>query len=113
MSKRIRKVDSLLAEEISKIIAKDFEFSGAIVTITHVATAVNLAEAKAYISVFPKEASEKVMSVLKKGAYYIQQKINKALKMRPIPKIVFVEDKETTAAGRVEELLEQLKKEGK
>jgi ribosome-binding factor A len=30
--------------------------------------------------------------------------------MRPVPKIRFVEEKETVKAGRVEEILEKLKK---
>jgi ribosome-binding factor A len=33
--------------------------------------------------------------------------------MRPIPRIKFLEEKETVEAGRIEELLEELKKEGK
>jgi len=113
MSNRIEKVNSLLEQEISKIILRDFDFPGTIVTLIHVNAAANLIEAKAYISVFPEDKTDKVLGVLNKGVYSIQQKVNKLLNMRPIPKIRFVKDEKTREAARVEELLELLKKEGK
>lgn len=119
MSKRIvpqdgiplrgKKVNSLLEQEISKIILRDFYFSDTLVTLTHVDSSANLIEAKVYISVYPDEKIEKIIEVLNKGVYSVQQKINKLLKMRPIPKIKFVKDKEFIEASRVEELLEKLK----
>lgn len=113
MSNRIEKVNSLLEHEISKIILRDFNFQEALVTLTHVEATPNLIEAKAYISVMPEENSEKIVNVLNKGVYEIQQKINKKLNMRPIPKIIFVKDEKIKEAARVESLLETLKKEEK
>ena len=110
MSNRIDKVNSLLEREISKIISRDFDFSGAIITLTYVSATANLIEAKAYISVLPEEKTDKVLKVLNKGVYTIQQKINKMLNMRPIPKIIFVKDEKIKEAARIEELLSQLKK---
>lgn len=107
---RIEKVNSLLEKEISKIIARDFNFSGAIVTLTHVDSTANLIEARAYISAIPEEKTDKVLENLNKGVYDIQQKINKMLNMRPIPKIIFVKDKEIAEAARVEALLNKIKK---
>lgn len=109
MSNRIQKVNSLLEQEIGKIILRDFYFPGALVTLTRVDSSANLIEAKVYISVFPDKDIDKIVDTLNKGAYSVQQKINKLLKMRPIPKIKFVKDKELIKAGRVEELLGQLK----
>src|SRR3990167_1645876 len=113
MSNRIQKVNSLLEQEISKIILRDFYFPEALVTLTHVDSSANLIEAKVYISVFPDEKIDKIVEILNKGAYSVQQKINKLLKMRPIPKIKFVKDKELIKAGKIEELLETLKKSQK
>ncbi len=113
MSNRIQKVNSLLEQEISKIILRDFYFPEALVTLTHVDSSANLIEAKVYISVFPDEKIDKIVEILNKGAYNVQQKINKLLKMRPIPKIKFVKDKELIKAGKIEELLETLKKSQK
>ena len=113
MNGRIEKVNSLLEHEISQILLKDFDFGSALVTLTHVESTANLIEAKAYISVFPEEKSDKVLETLNNGVYEIQQKINKMLNMRPVPKIIFVKDEATANAARVEEILEKLKKEEK
>ena len=113
MPNRIEKVNSLLEHEISKIIARDFGFTGSLVTLTHVDTSPNLIQTKAYISALPEEKTDHVIDVLNKGVYDVQKKINKMVNMRPVPKIVFVRDKEIAGAARVEELLEQLKKEEK
>lgn len=110
MANRIERVNSLLEKEISKIILKDFAFSPEIlVTLTHVDTTANLIDAKAYISIFPDEKADAIIHVLDKSVYDVQYKINRTLRMRPIPKIKFVKDKEFSKAGRVEELLIQLK----
>ena len=109
MTNRIEKVNSLLEKEISNIILRDFDFSGMIITLTHVQATANLQEARAYISVMPEEKLDKVVSVLNKGVYDVQQKINKKLFMRPIPKIMFVADRVIKEAARVEELLTKIK----
>ena len=109
MSKRIEKVNSLLEQEISKIILRDFYFPDTLVTLTHVDSSANLIQAKVYISIYPDEKIDKIIEILNKGVYSVQQKINKLLKMRPIPKIKFVKDEELVKAGRVEELINQLK----
>ncbi len=109
MTNRIEKVNSLLQREISKIILRDFNFQGSLVTLTHVDATANLIEARAYISVLPEEKTGKVVEVLNRGVYDVQQKINKMLNMRPVPKIIFKKDKEISKASRVEELLEKIK----
>ena len=113
MSNRIEKVNSLLEQEISKIILRDFYFPEIMVTVTNVDTTANLIEAKVYVSVFPDAKIDYIVAILNKGAYSVQQKINKLLKMRPIPKIKFVKDSIIVKAAKVEELLATLKKEEK
>lgn len=111
MSQRIEKVNSLLGHEISKILVRDFGFQGALVTLTHVSTSANLIEAKGYISVLPEERTDAVITVLNKGVYDVQQKINKMVNMRPVPKIRFVRDKEVLEASKIEAILEKIKDE--
>ncbi|MEK7664066.1 MAG: ribosome-binding factor A [Patescibacteria group bacterium] len=121
MSSRIDKVNSLLEYEISKIILRDFTFADAIATLTRVDTTANLIEARAYISVFPStsakssgetkdEKTDKIIKILNNNVYDIQQKINKKLNMRPIPKIIFVKDENVREAARVEALLDKIKR---
>lgn len=111
---RIEKINSLLRDEISKIILRDFAFSPEIlVTLTRVVSAANLFEAKAYISVFPEEKADGIINALKKSVYDVQHKINRTLRQRPIPKIMFVKETEISKAGRVEELLKKVEEEEK
>jgi len=110
MANRIDKVNSLLEHEIGKIISREISFpDGVLVTLTHVEATQNLIEAKAFISVFPEDKIEKVIKTLNKEIFDIQKKIDKKLNMRPIPKIIFIKDQAASKAGRVEELLSQLK----
>jgi len=125
MSNRIEKINSLLEHEIGKILLHDFAFSPEIlVTLTRVDTTANLIEAKVYISVYcasPKPAGEggseemadRIIKILNRNIYDIQSKINKVLRMRPVPKIKFIKDENISKAGRIEELLDGLKKSQK
>ena len=114
MSKRIPQVNQLIKEELSQIILKEIDFSRDIlVTITRVETTKDLISAKVFISVMPEEKSSLVFATLNHQIYFLQQKLNKRLKMRPIPKIEFREEKTTVEAAKIEEILAKLKKEEK
>jgi len=58
----------------------------------------------------PEEKRDKILNLLAKRASFLQQKINKRLKMKFIPRIIFREETKTAEAGRIEEILEELKK---
>ncbi len=106
---KIEKVNSLLEQEIGKLIRKDFSFSpDVLVTLTRVESSSNLIEAKAYISVFPDNKADEVIYNLKKSIYDIQYQINRTLRTRPIPKIKFIKEEEVSKAARVEELLAKI-----
>ena len=110
MQERILKINQLIKKELSQMILREVEFSpDVLVTITRVETTRKIDEAKIYVSALPESKTKIVFDILKRRIYYLQHLLNKRLKMRPIPKIVFIEEKETIKAGRVEELLEKLK----
>ena len=111
---RLQRVNQLLKKELSRLLLKEMEFpTDVLVTITRLETTKDLRESNVSISVFPKEKGEKICQILNKNLYFLQPKLNKRLKMRPLPKIRFLEEKLTLEAGQVEEILEQLKKEEK
>jgi len=114
MSNRIQKVNSLLEREIGKIISREVAFpNNTMVTLTHVQATANLIEARVFVSVLPENKFNQVLKILNSEVASIQQKINKKLNMRPIPRIMFAQDKATSQAGRIEELLSQLKEQEK
>jgi len=111
MSKRIQRVNALIKRELSQLILKEFDFPlDILVTLTRVETTSDLRDTNVWISIIPDEKNEKIIEILDKNIYFLQQKLNKRLKMRLLPKIKFLEEKKTKEASRVEEILERLKK---
>jgi ribosome-binding factor A len=98
---------------LGRIILKEVSFpKGHLVTITKVETTVDLREAKVLISVFPEGKSKEIINILKRKIYHLQQRINKILNLKRVPKIKFLLDRKTKQAARIEELLEKTRKEG-
>lgn len=111
MSKRIQQVNTLIKRELSQILLREIEFpSNVLVTITRVETSYNLMESNVWVSVLPEKGLKRSLEILNKNIYILQRKLNQRLKMRPLPRIKFLEEKKTREAGQVEEILEQLKK---
>ncbi len=110
MTKRIPRVNQLIKKELSQILLREVEFSkGLLATVTRVETSADLNQTKVFISTLPENQNEKVLRLLNRRIYDIQQELNRRLKMKFIPRIEFREEKKTREAGEVEELLEEIK----
>lgn len=110
MKNRTPRVNQLIRRELSQILLKEIDFpEGALVTITRVETSRDLHQSKVYLSVMPEQKAPAVLETTNKIIYFLQQKLNKRLKMRPIPRIRFIEEQKTKEAGRIEELLGEIK----
>ena len=110
MSKRIQRVNQLVKEELSKILLKEVDFpKDTLVTVTRVDTSPDLKQTKIFISCIPEDQRLRVLSILNKNLSLLQKKIGEILLMRIIPKIKFIEEKETQEAARVEALLGKMK----
>jgi len=111
MSKRIQRVNQLIKKELGKILLREGDFLKEIlVTLTRVETSIDLREARVWVSVLPENQTAKVIQILNRKIYDFQQKINKTLEMRPVPKIKFLIETKSKEAARIEELLEKIKK---
>ena len=109
MPKRIQQVNQLIQKELSRILVRESDFlESTLVTITRVETSADLRQAKIYISVVPETQISLVMSVLNRLIYDFQQKLNRRLKMRPVPRIKFVKERQTQSAARVEQLIREI-----
>ena len=114
MDYRIDKINNLLQKILAELIEKDFCVSrNVLISLTRVECSGNLQEAKVFISVIPDKEREDIVSVLEKNAWQFQEKLNKKLRMRPVPKIIFVGDDLPEQAQEVETILEKLKDSGK
>lgn len=114
MSRRLPRVNQLIKEELSQIVQREVEFPGDfLVTLTRVETSPDLKASNIWISIMPRRDSKRIFEILNKNIYILQQKLGKRLKIRPVPIIKFLEEKKTEEAGRIEEILEELKKKEK
>jgi ribosome-binding factor A len=108
MAYRLLRLNELIKEELGEILLREMEFpEGCLVTITRVETAENLSVARVLVSVFPERFFPPVLKQLMSRVYFLQQKLNRRLLIRPVPRLLFVEEKEVVSASRVEKLIEQ------
>lgn len=111
MSKRILRVNQLLKKELGQLVLKEVDFpKDVLVTITRVETQPNLKESKVFVSVLPDDKGEEVIALLNRKIYFLQQKINQRLKMKFLPRLIFLLETKTSYAADIEEILEKLKK---
>ncbi len=96
ISRRIKRVNQLIKREISKILLREIEVpKDTLVTVTRVESSPDLREGKVFLSIMPEEGKDKIINFLNRKIYHLQQKINKRLKMKTVPKLRFVEEKMT------------------
>lgn len=106
---RIQKVSNLLKEEIAKIIERDFDFpKNSLVTVTSIEISVDNYYAKVFISIISPHPA-RVLEILQKNVYIIQQMLNRSVRMRPVPKITFAIDRKELRRESVERSLSHLK----
>lgn len=111
-SQRIQKVNELLKRELGKIILKEIEFSrDTLITITGVDTSPDLRGAKIWISVIPENQISLALRVLKRNVYNLQKKLDKRLRMRPVPRIEFLKETKLEEAQKIEEILDKIREE--
>ena len=116
MKKRIQRLNQLIKKEVAQLILReiDWEEGGwrpkdVLVTVTRAEVTLDLRESKIYVSIMPEKEESQILDFLNRRIFLLQKKIDKRLKMRPVPKISFVKEKITAEAGRIEEILEKLK----
>ena len=111
MNNRVKRVSELIKRELSRILLRNAGFSNdVLVTVTRVELSVDLRQARVYVSAIPEEKNNVIIQSLDHNIFEIQRELNKRLMMKVLPRIVFVEEKMTVEASRVEELLNKLKK---
>ena len=103
--KRTEKLQNLLREEISEILAEDIEFpEGFLVTLTKSFISRDLHYADVFVSCLRTDSEQnlteaddaktisEILEILRKNIYHIQQRLNRKLRIRPVPRIRFLLD---------------------
>ncbi|NQU99654.1 MAG: 30S ribosome-binding factor RbfA [Parcubacteria group bacterium] len=105
---RIKKLNSLVKEELSKIIQKEVDFEeGTLVTIQKVEVSPDVAHANIHISVIPDDSEEKALETLKDNVFRLQQELNKKLILKKVPKVRFTMDDSIKRVAEMEKLFKK------
>ena len=102
---RPERVSDLIIEELNKLILREIEVPGALITITDVEVLKDLSQATVKVSVYPSEKSEKVLKILKKMRNKLQFLLLRKLNIKPMPQIAFKLDIGPEKAAVVEKKL--------
>jgi ribosome-binding factor A len=105
MKYRKERLSNLIEEELSKIIVRELEFDGALVTITGVELSQDADFADVKFSVIPSTKEKEVTKVFKENAGRLQHLLIRRLSMRAIPFIRFEYDPGLEKAQKVEKIL--------
>lgn len=108
-SHRQEKIAELVKEEVGKIIIRDIDIDPSfLVTITRVKVSSDLAHATIFIATLSPEQEQDALAVLKRNAGDIQHALNRKMRTRPVPKIVFAIDAKYEKEHHLQEILSHL-----
>jgi len=97
----------LLRREISSVVQRDFEWNGALVTISDVDVTQDLKEAKVYVSILGGSAPG-VLDQLERKRGFIQSKVAKRVVLRNTPVLMFRQDSSAVRGVDMVNLLDEV-----
>lgn len=108
MSERIRKINSVISQEMSQMIVQNIDFKpGVFVTISKVDTTDDLSYTRISVRVFPQSEIDYGMKTLEHERNTLQKTLHKKLHLKVLPKISFIHDATGDEVDELEKLLAQ------
>ena len=91
------KIASLIQQELNKLIFRNLDLNGALVTITEVEVLEDLKEAKVKVSILPNDKVLEIFNLLENNRRELQFQLIRKMNIRPIPHLKFVLQEEKLA----------------
>ena len=113
LSHRKERIAEQIREEISQIVATEVADPGVgLVTVTRVKVTPDLSLARVYWTILGDAAErKKTQKALERATPFVRHILSTRLTMRRAPEVQFLYDQSTAAQERVEEILQELKRE--
>ena len=110
-SNRIGRINEEIQRELSSLIrtVKDPRVTG-MISVTGVDTTPDLKYAKVYISILDKSTAKEVLKGLKSASGYLRRELGRAVQLRAVPELEFIQDDSIDKGARILELLRGLDK---
>ena len=109
MSQRLDRINELLRREISTVLARDFEWGGALVTVSAVEITHDLREAKVFIGILGGHTN-KVLEQLGQKRGLIQSRVAKRVVLRCTPVLDFRVDESAERGVEMVNILDEVDK---
>ena len=111
-SQRQLRVGELLRKELSEVLVKyDFhhaDLSNFSITVSQVIVTPDMKWARAFVSPLGGDNFDEVMDNLKKNVFNIQKIIASKVRLKRMPKLVFIEDKSFDFASKINQKIKGL-----
>ena len=114
MSRRVDRINGLLRQEISQLLAREIKDPrlGGVISITQVQTANDLRSARVLVSVLgDRETQESALDGIQSAAAFLRRELRDRLKLRYVPFLKFALDDSMESADAVLRLMNQLQGE--
>jgi len=113
MTRRTERIAHLIQREIGEVILKELtDVRIGFVTISRAEVTTDLAFAKVFVSILGSDKQKRdSMAGLANSASYLRTHLAKVLKMRTVPRLTFVEDKNLDHGFRINQILNDIKRE--
>jgi len=113
MSVRAEKVASLIKQEVSTIVQRNFSMDQfGFLTVTDVEMSADLKNAKIYVSVFGDAArKEKTLVLLDEQKGFIRSTLGRSIRLKFTPSITFVLDETLDRAMKIERIINEIRKD--
>jgi ribosome-binding factor A len=115
MTRRTDRIGHLIQQEIGTLLLREIsDVRIGFVTVSRVEVTTDLAHAKVFVSVMGTDKEKRdSMAGLSSTAPYMRTHLSKVLKMRTVPRLQFVEDKNLDHGFRINQILNDIKHESK
>ena len=84
------KIESLIEQELSRILAREFHVDGSLVTISSVSVSKDLAKAEVKLSIIPYDKELEVYDEILNQSRHIEHVLLRKMNIRPMPKLEFL-----------------------
>ena len=114
MSKlRTRRVADQIRQILAEIVMQELRDPKiGFVTITSVELSSDLGYAKAFVSLMGStEENSASLEALQKAAPFVRRALGEKMRLRRVPELRFLEDLTATKAGRIEELIHEIRED--
>ncbi len=102
--KRNVRVNELIQQELGKLILRDIELTGGIMTITGVDVTEKLDYARVKVSVLPASLERKALGLLQDNVGRLQHTLLRVINIKPMPHLQFEIDKGAEVAAKMEKV---------